>query len=335
MIWKDWLAFSRREQYGIVFLAVLVVLFLGLRLILPRLAGSGQPDFHADSSVIFSDKEEALEQIEAGGSEPYENRDKLPAFNPNLVSVTRLDEMGVASYAIVNWMKYREAGGKFEHPRDIRNVYGLDSALAVRLEASAIIGSSPAKETEKYDGQGYITEEGVSKKSSRKNDPEVSSATNSYSTTRSERPKYSEKVITEINNAGAADFQKLKGIGEVYSNRIVAFREALGGFFAIEQLSEVYGISRELFESIRGQINISSDPYRKISVNRASIRKLKQHPYIDFYQARDIIEYRRENGDILKSDVLQSFSSFSPEQIEKILPYLSFVSQNEGNLTEN
>ena len=332
MIWKDWLAFSRREQYGIVFLAVLVVLFLGLRLILPRLAGSGQPDFHADSSVIFSDKEEAPEQIETGGSEPHE-REKLPAFNPNLVSVTRLDEMGVASYAIVNWMKYREAGGKFEHPRDIRKIYGLDSLLTERLAASAYFGSSGSNTEKSGGGHGperYITEE-----NSRKYDSEVSSATNSYSTTRSERPKYSEKVITEINNAGAADFQKLKGIGEVYSNRIVAFREALGGFFAIEQLSEVYGISRELFESIRDQLNISSDPYRKISVNRASIRKLKQHPYIDFYQARDIIEYRRENGDILKSDVLQSFSSFSPEQIEKILPYLSFVSQNEGNLTEN
>jgi len=335
-MWKDWLAFSRREQYGIVFLAILVFFFLALRLMLPRLTGAGQPDFYADSSVVFADDEkEAPEQIEAGESGSHEKKEKLPAFNPNLVNVTRLDEMGVATYAIVNWMKYLEAGGKFEHPGDIRKVYGLDSTLAVRLEASAFFGSSGPTEVENAGTEEYNREARIEENNHKKINSNVSSGPKSYSRHRSETYEVPEKIILEINTAGAPDFQKLKGIGEVYSKRIVAFREALGGFYSVEQFLEVYGISGELFERIQKQLTITGKPFRRISVNQASVRRLKQHPYLDFYQARDIVEYRKKNGNILKSGDLRSLSSFSPEQVEKILPYLSFGTQSEENLTKN
>ncbi|MGM0376451.1 MAG: helix-hairpin-helix domain-containing protein [Bacteroidota bacterium] len=335
-MWKDWLAFSRREQYGIVFLAVLVVLFLGVRLMLPRLTGPGQPDFRVRSSLVLSEEEDSPEQTEVREQEPKEKKEKLPAFDPNNVSVTRLDEMGVAPYAIVNWIKYREAGGSFKEPGDIRKVYGLDSALTVRLEASAYFPSSGQNEAETYARtESRLDGPDTTEKDRGKTDAEASSGRDGFSTGRTGQPESSKEINIEINKAGSGDFQKLTGIGKVYSERIVAFREALGGFYSVEQLSEVYGISRELFESIKSQVTINSEPYRKISVNQASVRRLKKHPYIDFYQARDIIEYRKENGEILKGEVLRSFSSFSAEQLERILPYLSFVSQNEGNLTKN
>ena len=46
----------------------------------------------------------------------------------------------------------------------------------------------------------------------------------------------------DINTATAEDFDALPGIGLVLAQRIVAYREELGGFQAVEELLQVNGI---------------------------------------------------------------------------------------------
>ncbi|MEM9858315.1 MAG: helix-hairpin-helix domain-containing protein, partial [Bacteroidota bacterium] len=54
---------------------------------------------------------------------------------------------------------------------------------------------------------------------------------------------YIKKVIArfDINEADTTQLKQLKGIGSVFSRRILKYRKLLGGFVTSDQLSEVYG----------------------------------------------------------------------------------------------
>lgn len=57
-----------------------------------------------------------------------------------------------------------------------------------------------------------------------------------------------------INAASAEDFDKLDGIGETLSERIVKFREENGPFVTVESIMLVEGIGEKLFEDIKDEI---------------------------------------------------------------------------------
>ena len=59
-----------------------------------------------------------------------------------------------------------------------------------------------------------------------------------------------------INTASAGEFQLLPRIGPSLSQRILAYREAQGGFKSIEDLKEVKGIGDKTFQRIREHITV-------------------------------------------------------------------------------
>lgn len=61
----------------------------------------------------------------------------------------------------------------------------------------------------------------------------------------------------DLNHATAEQLQTLPGIGEVLSARIVAYREAHGGFTSITELLEVPGIGEKTFAKIQNQIEVT------------------------------------------------------------------------------
>ena len=130
-------------------------------------------------------------------------------------------------------------------------------------------------------------------------------------------------ILVNINTASAADFQKLKGIGETYSKRIVAYREKLGGFVALEQLREVYGMTDELYNSISANLEIKGEPVRKININTADFKTLVSHPYIDKNIANAILSYRDFAKIIKSTDELVKQKALSQSDYDKISKYIS------------
>ncbi|MDR1369621.1 MAG: helix-hairpin-helix domain-containing protein [Dysgonamonadaceae bacterium] len=128
----------------------------------------------------------------------------------------------------------------------------------------------------------------------------------------------------DLNTADTTLMMRVPGIGQSYATRILKYRKMLGGFYSVEQLKEVYGMYEELYEKIISYFEISSENILRISINKTSLDQLRAHPYIDFYQAKAIVELRKKNGTIDNLETLSMLEEFPEEKIEKIKHYLSF-----------
>jgi competence ComEA-like helix-hairpin-helix protein len=110
----------------------------------------------------------------------------------------------------------------------------------------------------------------------------------------------------QANTCDTLDLQQIRGIGSATSQRIIRYREQLGGFVRKEQLMEVWGIDSARFVQIESAFIIDKENIRKLNINTASIRDLQRHPYLDYYQAKAIVQTRDNQGlyknitDILK-----------------------------------
>lgn len=127
-----------------------------------------------------------------------------------------------------------------------------------------------------------------------------------------------------INTADSAALVAIDGIGAYSAQKILAYRQALGGFVSLKQLSEIKGLRAENLEELMQVALIDSTKVRKIDINRASIKTMVAHPYIVYSQAVAIDDWRRERGRIDSLANLSFLEEFTPSDIERLQPYLSF-----------
>jgi len=129
-------------------------------------------------------------------------------------------------------------------------------------------------------------------------------------------------IQSDLNTASALDLQKVKGIGPAFSNRIVKFRDKLGGFSGDRQLEEVYGLPLETIPEIKKYFTVLSRPV-PVDINADSAKVLARHPYISFDLAWIIINYRKQNGDIHSIEDLEKIKALDEKTIQKLRPYLN------------
>lgn len=135
--------------------------------------------------------------------------------------------------------------------------------------------------------------------------------------------KLTEGETISLNASDTADWKKIPGIGEVYSTRIVEYRDRLGGFVRKEQLMEVYGVDDELYARIAPYIEMSGS-WRKVAVNKLEFKELLSHPYLSYKQVQAIMNLRRRKGDIVSIQELGMLDEFTSEDIYRLEPYLEF-----------
>ena len=136
--------------------------------------------------------------------------------------------------------------------------------------------------------------------------------------------KRRQELSVELNSADTTTLQLVHGIGPVFARRIVRYRERLGGFTSRDQLLEVRGITPSVLAHISPYITLSSENIRLIPINSIELKQLVKHPYIEYYQARDIINLRN-NGVVFRSvDDLRSVPSMADSTLQRLLPYIDF-----------
>ena len=132
--------------------------------------------------------------------------------------------------------------------------------------------------------------------------------------------KYEPGTIVDLNKADTTELKKIPGIGSAIARMIVTYRNQLGGFFEVEQLREINLDASQLF----AWFSIDETDIRKLAVNKSGVDLLRRHPYINFYQAKVIVEYRRKHGDLTSLKPLVLYEEFSEADLERISHYLSF-----------
>ena len=221
------------------------------------------------------------------------------AFDPNTADSTQLLRLGLRPFIVRNIYKYRAKGGRFRKPGDFARMYGLGKEEYKSLEPYIKISSDyqPASslifETEK-------------------------------SSTPKDTLRYPVKLSVgehiALNTADTTTLKRVPGIGSGYAWAIVNYRNRLGGYVDVNQLLDIKGIPPEALQ----YIVLGNSEVKKLDVNHLSLNQLKQHPYLNFYQARALVESRRLHGPLRSAADLRLISDFTEADIKRLIPYLQF-----------
>lgn len=153
----------------------------------------------------------------------------------------------------------------------------------------------------------------------------VQSKKNSYQPYENKNESKVEKVIVlDINQANKEDLMKIYGIGDKISDRILEQKQKYGAFVSMEQMNDIWGLSPEVIEKLKGSFEVKSvTNAKKININTASVKELAQFPFFRYALAKDIVIYRSMNGDI-KTEDLSKIKGFPIDKIKIIALYLEF-----------
>jgi len=237
-------------------------------------------------------------------------------FDPNTADSTTLLRLGLAPWQVRAIYKYRAKHGRYHTPEEFKRLPGMTYELWERLgpqvriarrfqyidETEMLLSSSERKALQGREAEKIV----------------VSHQKDSVS----ERSRKFDTVTqVDINIADTTELMRIPGIGTYRANKIVEYRRKLGGFRNAEQVMEACAMPDEVLQWVK----VSADaPVRKVNVNKLSLQRLMNHPYISFYQARAIVEYRKAYGDIKGIENLKGLEGFTPLKIEKLQAYLEF-----------
>lgn len=222
---------------------------------------------------------------------------KVERFDPNAYNQEQWVKFGFSPNQAKALMKYKKRIGGFKNLEDIQRAYVVNDFMYRKIQKGAYFNSSVFSSDSTNQNVGFSSNK-------ENNDFEI--------------------MPIDVNLARSEDFKKFKGIGEVLSNRIIKYRDGLGGFYAIEQLSEVYGVQDSVYQQMKPKLILSNHQIKKLNINSASKDELKKHPYISWKTADKIVNYRMDWGKILDYNTIEKEKLIPIEQLEKLKPYLEF-----------
>lgn len=295
---------SRKERLGVLILTILVVFLFILPDLYPSDPGKG---FAPDTTwVVTLKKTEEREKKKAGyqdrHSEPVfinhkelsRENSRLFPFDPNTLNQDGWNALGLREKTIRTILHFKEKGGRFRKPEDLKKIYGLFPDEFERLLPWI-----------------QISDPGNNTKTVYENSP----APVKKSLTR-------EKKVIDINLADTSEWIALPGIGSKLAARIVLFREKLGGFYSTDQVAEVYALPDSVFQLIKPVLRLGEFSLKKISINEATFQELQAHPYLRRELAGPIIAYRKEHGPFKTIDELRRLQVFTEQSWTKLAPYI-------------
>jgi competence protein ComEA len=301
--------YSRAERYGIAVLLVILVIVIVL------------PTFWSDKkSKDNSDKYESFKQelfefqsqiaflsdsIKSANERKFDfnypdysvSEQKLNPFmfNPNNMSEEKWAELGLSDWQIRVIKNYEAKGGRFYSKEDFKKIYCIKPTEYQILEPYIVI-------------------------------PESQKKRKPYYTKYERKQKYirvSDTIRIELNSADSASLVKLSGIGPVFASRIINYRNLLGGYVNKNQLLEVYGFKPEFLEKIELNISVNTDGVKKFNINTATIDQLRKHPYLDYYTAKAIIDYRIINNGFKSIEQLRNVKLIHDDLYDRIKDYFT------------
>ena len=240
----------------------------------------------------YIDLPERIGKDEGGGFKAEnvsveENREYFN-FDPNTLSDSGFTMLGFSDRQIATLRKYQDKGGKFSRKQDFAKLYFVDEQTYAAL--------SP-----------YI---------------QITADTSD---------RYPEKKVTyadagnvcNINTADIIALKRIRGIGSYYAREIVELRERLGGYYSLNQLDMIYGMTPGRIDTLSEFLSVDPGAIRKIRIQIATAQELATHPYIDLATASKLIEWRETTVDV-NAKSLEESGLLNDELYRKFAPYLEY-----------
>ena len=222
------------------------------------------------------------------------------AFDPNTADSTQLLRLGLQPWQVRNIYKYRSAGGIYRKKEDFARLYGLTVKQYRELEPYIHISTD------------YLPASTLIKEERR---------TERYERDTLRYPvKIAEGEHIDLNVADTSLYKKVPGVGSYYSRKIAEYGRRLGGFVSADQLDEIENFPSEA----KKYFSVNASDVHQLNVNRLSLNELKRHPYINYYQAKAITDYRRLHGPLHSLNDLRLLPDFPAEAIKRLEPYVCF-----------
>lgn len=297
-MWKDFFYYTKSERRVILLLLAIALLLLGIWAIMEYLRPVEVPVTLSEIEEIdsFLANLEEQEKIRKSHTPKNEISAVLQPFDPNTADSVLLRQLGLPVYIVRNILKYRAKGGVFRSPESFSRIYGLKEEVYQKLKPYITIAPLVSVSHVRTDTFRQLKD------------------TIPYI------PKYEEGTIVDLNKADTSILKRIPGIGSTLARMIVVYRQRLGGFYDVSQLQEVPHVGVELNK----WFVVTPAGLHKIQVNSASLDKLRSHPYMDFYKAKAIMEYRRKRGKIKGLSQLSMFEEFTEKDLKRLSPYLTF-----------
>lgn len=247
-------------------------------------------------------------------------------FDPNTATAEELQQLGLAPFQVRNIIKYRSKGGVYHSPMDFARLYGLTRKQYRALEPYITIGDDYEPASTLASVQAYIAQKEADKQAAHAA-YEAYKAQNTYKPNKGNdrdtlRYPLKLKVGEHINlvTADTTQLKKVPGIGSGWARAILNYGKRLGGYVAVGQLQEIEGFPEETLP----YFSIANPQTEKINLNTATLAQLRKHPYVNFYQAKAICDYRRLKGKLTNLSQLHLLKDFTSEAIERLRPYVAF-----------
>ena len=140
---------------------------------------------------------------------------------------------------------------------------------------------------------------------------------------RTVNPVVDKVTRADLNTAGVKALQEVYGIGPVLAERIIAYREQIGGFALPDQLTEVYGLSADVQKEIWRHFHLDQPAvYPRLDINLAGLNELAAIPYISKALAAKIVAYRSVHQQLDSLEELTKFHNLSKKDLTRIELYL-------------
>lgn len=303
-MWKDFFYFTKTQRRGIL---ILILLIIGVNMIpfllFPPTVEPLDEQVRTQRELTYNGFLTSVRKTEAKNwytkkwySKAYSPKEiRLTSFDPNTADSTTFSNLGLPPWMIRNILRYRSKSGKFRQAADFGKIYGLTEKQFQELHPYIRIAES------------------FSRKDTINLRMEVKEKYDSIY-------KYPAGTLVNLNEADTTELKKIPGIGSSIARMIVNYRRKLGAFYCIEQLQEIH----LKVDMLRPWLSVESNSTKRININTAGIEQLMRHPYINFAQAKAIVEYRKKKGKLKSFTQLSLYDEFSPADFDKLSHYISF-----------
>lgn len=235
----------------------------------------------------------AVEQtkIDSLKKERFDKSQKIYPFNPNYLTDYKGYSLGMSPAELDRLFSFREQGKFVNSAKEFQTVTEVSDSLLNQI--------SPYFKFPEWAGKNQKVKKTTSQPATETN-------------------------IKDLNTATVEELRQVYGIGATLSERIIKFRDRLGGFLVNEQLYDVYGLEPNVVDKALLKFQVVEIPVvAKINVNTANAKELSRLVYINSLLASNIVEYRDKNGLFASLQELSQVDGFPTEKLDRIALYLS------------